>query len=278
MISSLNAYWRFLNRPPSPSSITTGIDVLPNLSRDIVLLIIIFSVIYVIINPILSNLLSTKYSDISMRKRKELPSYILCLVHHIVAVPVAWFNIYADFNLSWEAAQGIDYAPITAVIAPWCIAYLMTDTIFFAIPEARLGKFEYIIHHALTLFLVTSSLFGPGSILRFIPHLLISDTTNIFFNTAWLIRLFHGERSIILTFLEISFAVSFFFIRGINMSSMFWALGSQATGLGLARYALAPIAFMQWFWFYKIVRIIYLRSVTPGPPKKVDESCIKKNL
>ena len=268
MTSSLDVYWAFLNRPPSSSSTTTGIDVLPNLTRDVVVLILIFSVIYVIINPIISNLLSTKYSALSERKKEELPSYILCLVHHFVAVPVAWLNIYADYNLTSEAAQSIDYAPITAVIAPWCIAYLMTDTIFYAIPEARLGKFEYIVHHFLTLFLVTSSLFGPGSILRFIPHLLISDTTNIFFNVAWLIRLFGGQGSIFLTFLEISFAVSFFFIRGINMSSMFWALGSQATGLGLARYALAPIALLQWYWFYKIMRIIFLRLTSSEPPTK----------
>ena len=120
-------------------------------------------------------------------------------------------------------------------------------------------------HHFLTLFVVISSLFGSGSILRFIPHLLISDTTNIFFNTAWLIRLLGGKGALLLTVLDISFAVSFLLIRVIHMTSMFWALGSQATGLGFARYALAPIAMMQWFWFYKIVRIIVLRSIAPTP-------------
>lgn len=269
MIPVFTIYWSFLNRPASLSSTTTGIEVLPNLLRDTAFLTSVFSLIYVIITPVASNLLSKKYTALPKRKKDELPSYVLCLIHHIVAVPVAWSNVYADFNLTNEAAQNIDYAPLTAIIAPWCIAYLITDTMFFALPEAFVGKFEYITHHILTLILVISSLFGPGSTLRFIPHLLISDTTNIFFNTAWLIRAMGGQGFFFLNFLEISFAVSFFFVRVINMSAMFWALGKQATGLGLARYVLAPIALMQWFWFYKIVRIMYFRLVSHEPSNAI---------
>lgn len=270
MILEGGAYWTFLSRPPPLSIATTGIDVLPNLLRDTAIITVIFSIIFVLITPMASAISSETVLALPRRKKQELPSYALCLVHHFVAVPFAWSNIITDFNLSSDAAQLIDYAPLTAIIAPWCIAYLITDTIFFAIPEALVGKFEYITHHFLTLFLVTSSLFGPGSILRFIPHLLISDTTNIFFNTAWLIRLFGGKGSILLTVLEISFAVSFLLIRVIHMPSMFYALGSQIEGLGFARYALVPIVFMQWFWFYKIVRIIVLRFLSPAALDEID--------
>jgi TLC domain len=255
------SYWNFLNRPAPSSSVTTGIEALPNVVRDTVLLTAFFSALFVAITPIVSVILKDRFSALPRRKKHELPSYILCLVHHVVAVPVAWSHIYNDFNLTSEAVQIIDYAPITATIAPWCMAYLIADMMFFAIPEALVGKFEYILHHVLTLFLVISSLFAPGSILRFIPHLLISDTTNIFFNSAWLIRLLGGKGSILLSSLEISFALSFFFIRVINMPSMFWVLGSQYEGLGIAKYCLAPIAAMQWYWFYKIVRIIIIRFV-----------------
>jgi TLC domain len=268
MTNILQSYWLFLNRPSSALSVTTGFDSLPNFLRDTALFTALFSLVFLLVNPLLSAFFLRKFNDFPPRKKKELPSYVLCLVHHIVAVPFAWRNIINDINLEDEAAAMVDYAPITAIIAPWCIAYLVTDTMFFAVPEALAGKFEYIIHHFLTLFLVTSSLFAPGSILRFIPHLLISDTTNIFFNTAWLLRLFGGKRTFALIFLEVSFAVSFLLIRAINMPCMFWALGSQAKGLGVARYALVPIAFMQWYWLFKIMGTIAARFKADAPLAK----------
>ena len=211
------SYRNFLNRPAPPSSITTGIQALPNVVRDTLLLIAFFSVIYVIITPIASAILKDKFSALPRRKKHELPSYILCLIHHFVAVPVAWYHIYNDFNLTGEAALTIDYAPITATIAPWCIAYIVTTMMFFAVSEALVGKVEYTIHHFLTLFLVVSSLFAPGSILRFIPHLLISDTTNTFLNTVWLISLLGGKGCLLQQSLEMMFVLSCVFTRVIDV-------------------------------------------------------------
>ena len=254
MQNGIQIYWTFLNRPAPLSSNTTGFEALPNLWRDVLIFSLFFSAIFMIVKSFTSRVLIHKFQKINERKRSELPSYVLCLIHHMVAVPFAWQNIYHDFNLSSDEVKSIDYAPITSIIAPWCIAYLIVDTIFYAIPEAINWKFEYILHHSLTLFLVVSSLLAPGSILRFIPHLLISDTTNIFFNFAWLLRLFGGGGTYLLVFLELSFAASFLLIRAINMPCMFWALGSQAEGLGYARFALVPIALMQWYWLCKIIR------------------------
>ena len=259
------AYLEFLNRPASSSSTTRGIDTLPNLLRDSLIITAIFSIFSVLVTPIISRTCSATFKSLSGRKKKELPSYVLCLLHHIVAVPFAWICVYNDMNLDSEDLLTIDYAPITAVIAPWCIAYLVTDTVFFAIPEALIGKFEFIIHHVLTLTLVVSSLFAPGAIMRFIPHLLISDTTNLLFNTAWLIRLSGGKKSRILLCLEVSFLLSFFLIRVINMPCMFWALGAHADGLGYVKYVLIPIALMQWYWFYKIVLITTVKLFEKSP-------------
>lgn len=265
MWNSLRAYWQFLNRPASSSSITRGIEALPNLLRDTIVITIIFSIIFLLVNPFISKAFPAVFKSLPGRKKTELPSYVLCLVHHIVAVPFAWITIYRDFNLTAEAMATIDYAPITGVIAPWCISYLVADTVFFAIPEAFTGKFEYIIHHVLTLSLVVSSLFAPGPIMRFIPHLLISDTTNLLFNTAWLVRLFGEKKSFILQFLEVSFLLSFFLLRAVNMPCMFWALGAQADGLGYAKYVLVPIALMQWYWFHKILRITVAKIFDKAP-------------
>ena len=183
----MNAYWEFLSRPTSAISTTRGIDVLPFFTRDVVILTAFFSSIYLLTNVLLTTLWPNWHRSLEQRKRSELPSYVLCLVHHFVAVPTAWYRVTQDWY--HPSTIEIDYAPLTATIAPWCIAYLITDTIFYALPEVMRGKFDYITHHVLVLSLVISSLFGPGSLLRYIPLLLISDSTNIFFNLAWLLRL-----------------------------------------------------------------------------------------
>jgi TLC domain len=282
VVSSFFVYIAFLNRPSSNGSITTGVDVLPHLYQNTVLLTLFFSGIFLFTTQIVRNVWSSWYASLGKRKQHELPSYVLCLVHHFVAVPWAWYRVYCDFHLSAEAAASINYAPITAIIAPWCIAYLITDTIFYAIPELLKGKLEYMIHHILVLFLVISSLYGPGSLLRFIPHLLLSDTTNIFFNTAWLLRLSESTKeSFLVKFCELLFAVAFLLVRVINMPCMFYALSTQrdAAGLGPARYVLAPIAAMQWYWFYKILSTIGQRMTGTREVKKdADHSGDKSDL
>jgi hypothetical protein len=257
-MDTFNIYWSFMNRTPTSSS-TTGIEVLPNLLRDTVFYSVLFSLVFSIITPIMSAVFSKSYVSLPERKKQEVPSYIVCLLHHFVAVPFAWQRVYSDFNLLNEAVQTIDYAVLNAVIAPWCIAYLITDSLFFAIPEATHGKFSYIIHHFLVITLVISSLYGPGSILRYIPHLLISDTTNIFFNTAWLLRLTGRKDSLTVTFLEICFTISFFFVRTMHMPILFWVISSQSEILGFMKFCFVPIVLLQWYWFYKIARIIIMK-------------------
>lgn len=250
-------------RPNPTSSSTSGIEVLPNLLRDTVFYSVLFSFIFLLVTPFLSVVFSKTYSTLPERKKQEIPSYVVCLIHHFVAVPFAWQRVYNDFILSSESAQIVDYALVNAVVAPWCIAYLVVDSLFFAIPEATKGKFSYIIHHFLVISLVVSSLYWPGSTLRFIPHLLLSDTTNIFFNTAWLLRLTGRKDSFIVTSLEICFTISFFFLRTIHMPVLFWIVSSQSEKLGFMKYCFVPIVLLQWYWFYKIARIIIMKFVKP---------------
>ncbi len=69
--------------------------------------------------------------------------------------------------------------------------------------------------------------------MRFIPHLLICDTTNILFNTAWLLRLGNLRGTVVVSILEVLFAISFLLVRAIHMPTMFVALGLlHGTSLG----------------------------------------------
>lgn len=256
-------YFHFITRPLPLAEVAgpTGYESIPDFLSKSIFWSAFFVLLNILVPLILKNVFTRWYASLDPRKRHELPSFVVCLVHHFAMVPTAWLHIYNDYQLTPAQAAVVHYGPIEAVVAPFCIGYLVGDTLCFAIQEALALKFEYIIHHTLTLWLVVSTLFSTGGLNRFIPHLLICDTTNIFFNTAWLMRTVGMKGHPIVTTLEILFAVAFLFTRVINMPAVFFmiSVNSEASALGYARYTLAPIAMLQWYWFSKIATTLVQR-------------------
>ena len=68
---------------------------------------------------------------------------------------------------------------------------------------------------------------APVSYLRLVPHFLISETTNIFFNTAWVLRAAGWKGNPIVLCFEYLFALSFFPIRIINLTLVIWSLQAE---------------------------------------------------
>jgi hypothetical protein len=127
-------------------------------------------------------------------------------------------SLYNDFNLPIENTRLLDYAYIEAVKAPITIGYLASDTLFYALPELLKCKYDFMIHHIATLFLVIYTLYArDGSIMRFVPHLLICDTTNLLYNTAWIMKLFGFTSNPLIGFLEGFSALTLVFVRCIHM-------------------------------------------------------------
>ncbi|KAJ1421379.1 TLC domain-containing protein [Ochromonadaceae sp. CCMP2298] len=183
-------------------------------------------------------------------------------------VPTAWVHVYSDSVLTAAEAAVVKYALVEAYVGPFCVGYLMGDTIAFAVPEAFRGRFEYLVHHVLTIWLIITAMFGPGNLCRYIPHLLLCDTTNIFFNSAWLLRRSGWKGTSLVSALEMSFALCFLLVRVINLPLIFLNALMQPCVVqwGAARFTLIPIAGMQWYWFYKIASTIISRLV-PNPRK-----------
>ena len=65
---------------------------------------------------------------------------------------------------------------------------------------------------------------APGSYLRLVPHFFICETTNIFFNLAWVLRAGGWKGNIWVLSFEYLFALSFFPIRIFNLSLVIWLL------------------------------------------------------
>lgn len=254
-MNAIQAYINFILRPLPTHDTPSGADVVDNFYLKIALWSSFFIVLFQLVPLLSKTIFPTWYNSLVPRKRKEFPSYVVCLVHHFALVPIAWYHVIQDFSRSGSELQQIDYAPIEAIVAPFCLGYLISDTVCFAISEMLAGRLEYIIHHVMTVWLVMTTMYASGHITRFIPHLLICDTTNVFFNTAWLMRTAGLQGNAFVTFLELAFAVAFLFCRAINMPMAFFAVSQSPMGqsLGWARLTLIPIVLLQWYWFAKIL-------------------------
>ena len=68
---------------------------------------------------------------------------------------------------------------------------------------------------------------APGSYLRLVPHFLICETTNIFFNIAWVLRAAGMKGNPFVLLFEYLFALTFFPIRIINLTLVIWLLQAE---------------------------------------------------
>lgn len=76
----------------------------------------------------------------------------------------------------------------------------------------------------------------PGSFLRLNSHFLICETTNIFFNIAWVLRAAgYKGNAVVLTF-EYLFALSFFPIRILNLTTAIWVLQEKVINIPFSLY------------------------------------------
>jgi hypothetical protein len=251
------AYWEFLNRPLGKH--TSVFDASTTLYRDTILSTAAFSALF-ILTPIVSNIFFPKwYNNMDKKRKFDFKSYFVCLFHHCYVVPVSWYHIYLDYIAPKSQYNLISYAHSEIFFIPFCLGYLLSDTAFYAVPEIFRGKFEYIIHHILTVTLVlSSSICGQHSgVNRYIPHLLISDSANLFFNIAWILRTVPDLKGSKIVFaFEMAFVTLYLLIRCIHMPMMFVAIyldPAKFASLGIGRFMLFPIGILQWYWMSKII-------------------------
>jgi len=260
-------YLRYLSKPIPESS--SGISYMPTFYRDTIVMTLSFSVMYILVPLIAKICYNDWYYKLDKKKREDFPSYFVCLFHHFLLVPRSWYHVIVDFNRVNNS--NIDYGAIEVIVAPICLGYLISDTIFYAINEVFThNKFDYVLHHICTVILVMFTILAnDGSICKFIPLLLLCDTTNIFFNCAWIMRLIPKYReSFMVKTLEMCFLISFLLLRTIHMPCLFYAIAvTKAQYLGFAKHMLLPIALVQWYWTY-LVLIGSLKRFLP--PKKSD--------
>ena len=94
-------------------------------------------------------------------------------------------------------------------MVPILVGYLVADLLCTALPTLSV---EYIVHHTVTLYLTFSGCYANTGTHRYIPHLLLSDFTQLAWNSAWILRLTPLKDYSFIYIFELAFIFSFFFI------------------------------------------------------------------
>lgn len=246
-------YWEYLSRPKLDHAMPTALDMVPDFYLHTAGVSLFFMVVMYTIPRIMEVFYPNWYKTLNDRKKEELPAYLSSMIHHISVVPLAWFGISKDFaDPEYVASEHM--VIFMRFACPLCVGFIVADTFFYAIPLSLRGNQEYVIHHGLALWMTYALLSGSGHLIRFFPHIIISDTTNAIFNFAWFLRLTGWKDTALVTTMEISFAVLFFILRGINLSIVFGIMffSDENAGFGVGRYAFPLISLLQFWWLMKI--------------------------
>lgn len=256
-------YLEYLWGRPEPSVAQTVIwDATPHVLMECVYTTIFFSCLSYFSPRLIAYLWPKFYSSLDIEKRSALCSWTSGFVHHIIVAPLGFYMIYKDYYTSADIyTNTIDYAKTYGElgflkILPYCFGYIVADTIFFAYPELFRHKYEYFIHHIASIFLFYSFVGSSGATVRYMSHFLICETTGIFLTIAWFIRNVGYRESWILSFMENSFTISFFFTRILNLPLALYSLLllPSAKTLGMLKFILVPIIILQFYWFYLIFK------------------------
>ena len=143
-----------MNRPFQETDLR-GIEAVPQFYSKMVAFTVGFSLLFKIVPNLIESIWPKWYRELDPVKRKELPNYLISLVHHFVVVPFGWWHIYKDYMIWQSDAEPYEnyYALTeTPLVALGC-GFLIADIINCSFPDALEGKPLYMIHHSLTVIL-----------------------------------------------------------------------------------------------------------------------------
>jgi hypothetical protein len=224
-----------------------------------------------VFNPLFKSLFPGIWNSLAVTKQKELSTYVLSTTHHLVVVPLVFYSVISDFLLYSKTGQPFEPDHMNGVysntgVMAFSVGFFFGDGIAYYIPEALRGSPVYLFHHILSIAIVSTTRNFTGVALQALPQLLSIELSTAFFNIAWLCRCLSGGRvpEFVTTFLELSFAITFFLLRIINGTLMIILIREEVWAASQIFFvAYVMLLLLQYYWFYKI-----LLSVFGGARKK----------
>ena len=266
-------YYGFMMREQLGDQVTTIMDIYPVKAAlpHIGLLAAAFIALSAAGDLLIPILFPNYFREMDAKKKKELSSYITSTIHHIYVVSYGLWSIYMDMQLQ-ESHYDYDYKQNMMQFIPVVSGYLFSDIVYCAIPDLLKGKFDTIGHHILGVAICFSAFLLNSSIARFIPHLLICESSSLVFNLAWLFKSAGPawkDSRIVIT-LEYLFAVLFTLLRVIHMPAVIlscWVFSQSVEVKVVLMVLLMPIYLLQVYWFFAILRALKKKEKNRGEAK-----------
>ena len=246
---------------------------LPNMWVNISLWLFFFAGVYVSADRYVTIYHAKWYNSLDSVKRMALPQYCFTISHHSVVVPIGVYYILKDLSLSDNERKSYNFAQELAFVVPICTAYLLWDFVCLMREFMRIIKdqsinmkkeisdnLQYLGHHLLGFGLVWMALKIPSKVCRYIPHLLICESSTLCFGLVWLLKLKAKPPQELVFILEILFIVAFIATRAVNLPFVFDAAQIQSQKeFPYAYVCYYPVIGLQFYWLYKVFASLYNR-------------------
>ena len=197
--------------------------------------------------------LETMKASIAQEHAKSLgvlSGYFSAVLHHLWVAPVSIYALgvlyssQTEFPYDWV----LSFPPLT-------LAYLVCDTLFYAVPY---WDMEFLVHHSATMLVSILFILAPVTTLRWTTSLTLCELSSIPLCVSYFcVKLGAWNSSPVKTWAERAFGVAFLLTRVVNLPiavySFLFLNPKEAAALGPVGAALlAVLCLLQFWWFYKI--------------------------
>ena len=230
----------------APEGVSRVIDLVPNFFLYLALSFVFFVVIYIATPYLLRALVGRSYSDMTLRDRRFFASSVSALPHHAYVVNAA------AYSLNSLVQTGFYDAAYMASVAPLTLAYFTVDLVAYAIPERDVA---FLVHHILGIAITAVMCSLPVPLLRWVPHLLITEVSTPLLLLGRALRKGGLAGSFLCRVNDLLVMATFFICRVVNMPFALGALlflhPEDALQIGFVGVALtALLCMLQFYWFF----------------------------
>ncbi|XP_078091049.1 TLC domain-containing protein 4-B isoform X1 [Mustelus asterias] len=223
---------------------------------------LVFQVLFHIITPRLSTLLSWGYKNLSQEQKTEWDSRCVSTIHAVVvgglALYILWFDDPVNRDHIWGDPKLVK---VNIAIAS---GYLINDLLLLLRHWKTLGDRFFISHHLAALYAYQYVL-ARGLLPYFANFRLIAELSTPFVNQRWFFEVLQFPRSTRLVVLNgVAMSVSFFLVRIAVIPSYYLKVASTFGTAAFHRLGLGPqcawiissvvLDILNTIWMYKIAR------------------------
>lgn len=202
----------------------------------------------------MARVLGKRWHALSPVVQAKMVNTLAGSVHHIVVSVASAAALWNDVQ---EQSQGeghfIDYTHNMRLVG-FTGGYFVADTLHTLATEP--WTLDFIFHHGAALLIIFRGV--TVSLGRWVPHVLICETSSIAFNIMWILRQLQLSHTPAYNYATLAFVLLFTITRIVNlpvvMVTVWNKFSEDLNELGRAKWLLWGIVGLQFYWWFKILR------------------------